>query len=348
MLTDEMLKQWSDANEAANKQPEEIVQAQAPEAAAPVEVQETPAQPVVEQPTQQVQTAPVSQTQEVTQELDEEKVFGFLKTKYGIENPDVLSNINKPVEQTQIPEVVKPIMDFVAKTGRNAEDWFYFQSLDPSKLTEEQKVFVGYQIKYPDASNEDIKALLEAEFTLDENEFSEREVKAAKAKLKLKALEATEQINKYRTEFQAVKQPESKVVEDEFLSAQEKDALKKSVSTFNEVKFELPEGKSFAYKVEDSYKQNLYKAIDTVENALDVYIKPDGSFDGETFNKHRTIVDNISTIVSQAFNQGKSEGLNEVKNARSNVQLDPKAEIPQQKDAVAQHWLSEFQRITNA
>jgi hypothetical protein len=59
-------------------------------------------------------------------------------------------------------------------------------------------------------------------------------------------------------------------------------------------------------------------------------------------------VDNISTIVSQAFNQGKSEGLNEVKNARSNVQLDPKAEIPQQKDAVAQHWLSEFQRITNA
>lgn len=344
---DEMISKWSEANEANLAKSQESAEVQAQEAAPTNEVQDTPAQPVVEQPTAEVPTTQVEEPQTVPQENIEEKVQGFLKDKYGIESLDVLSEINKPREpQVELPDTVKPILDFVKETGRSAEDWFYFQSLDPTKLTPEQKVFIGYQIKYPDLSNEDIKDILDTEFTLDEDTYSEREVKAAKTKMKIAALEAESKINEYRSKFTAVEKPASQAQEEQFLTAEEKSAIKQRLNDFNSIKIDLPEGKSVSYQIDQPYKQQLLSQIDKVEDALLPYVKQDGSFDGQLFAQHRTIVDNFQKIVAQTFSQGLTEGLNQVKNARSNIQLDPKAELPtQQKDAQVQHMIAEWNRI---
>ena len=130
------------------------------------------------------------------------------------------------------------------------------------------------------------------------------------------------------------------------MTAEEKSAIKQRLNDFNSIKIELPEGKSISYQVEQPYKQQLLSQIDNVEDALLPYVKQDGSFDAHLFAQHRTIVDNFQKIVAQTFSQGLTEGLNQVKNARSNIQLDPKAELPaQQKDAATQHMINEWKRI---
>lgn len=343
------LEAWSKANEDNLSKPQESTQESVEEVQAETQVQDTTAEPVVEQPQAQQEDAPQQEPQVAPEEDFSSKVQGFLKDNYGIESLDVLSEINKPREpqQDELPDTVKPIMDFVKQTGRKAEDWFYFQALDPSKMTTEEKVFVGYQIKYPDLSNEEIKEILDAEFTLDEDTYSEREVKASKAKMKISALEAESKINEYRNKFTVSEQPTQAPKEEEFLTAEEKSAIKQSLSGFNTLKVDLPEGKAINYQVEDSYKQSLLSQVDKIEDALLPYVKQDGSFDAQLFAKHRTIVDNFSKIASQIFSQGLTEGLNEVKNARSNIQLDPKSEVPTQVDPVREHFKQEWKRINN-
>jgi hypothetical protein len=44
------------------------------------------------------------------------------------------------------------------------------------------------------------------------------------------------------------------------------------------------------------------------ENYLDPYIREDGSWDYDTFNSHRAVIDNIDAIVSSAYKQGQSDG----------------------------------------
>ena len=127
-----------DAQPTQEAQPQAVQQPQAvepqqttaPEPSAPVE------QPVQQQEVQQ-EAQPVQETAEPVQSsLDTESAAlesffsGLSETQEPVTEPDNAEQISAQ----DLDPRIQVIADFVAKTGRSPEDWFRYQSLDPSEM----------------------------------------------------------------------------------------------------------------------------------------------------------------------------------------------------------------------
>jgi hypothetical protein len=121
--------------------------------------------------------------------LDESAVSRYVSEKLGleIESLDQLSAFLQQTQQQQqstIDERVKVIADFVEQTGRNPEDWFRYQALNPSEMDDMTAIRVSMSNEYPNLSGEEIDMLVGSKYKLDEDYHSEDEVKLSKLQLK--------------------------------------------------------------------------------------------------------------------------------------------------------------------
>ena len=90
-------------------------------------------------------------------------------------------------QESTIDERVKVIADFVEQTGRNPEDWFRYQALNPSEMDDMTAIRVSMSNEYPNLSGEEVDMLVGSKYKLDEDYHSEDEVKLSKLQLKIDA-----------------------------------------------------------------------------------------------------------------------------------------------------------------
>ena len=119
---------------------------------------ETEAQPEVEQ----------SNTQpEYSQEEIEQAVLTYASERLGmqIESFDQLQGAQQ--QQSALDERVAKIAEFVETTGRGPEDWFRYQSLNPSEMDDLTAVRVSLASEYPNLSSQEINLLVRNSYKLD-------------------------------------------------------------------------------------------------------------------------------------------------------------------------------------
>ena len=73
-----------------------------------------------------------------------------------------------------------------------------------------------------------------------------------------------------------------------------------------------------------------------VENYLDQYMFNDGSFDHDSFNIHRSVIDNIDTIVQSIYKQGLADGQRGLVNQAANINVNtPRQGAAPQEDTLS-------------
>jgi len=110
-------------------------------------------------------------------------------------------------------------------------------------------------------------------------------------------------------------------VNDEWISQ-----MKKEVNDLTGLEFDLGNEKTFTFGLDDRYKQDLMNKNTRLDEYFDAYVQNDGSWDFDTLNSHRAIIDNIDAIVSSTYRQGLSDGQKGVVQNAANVS----AQVPQQ------------------
>lgn len=253
------------------------------------------------------------------------------------------------IPATELDPRIQVIADFVEKTGRSPEDWFRYQSLDPSEMDDRTVMRVHMASEYPSLGNDEIDLLIKSKYQNDSSVYSEEEVRLANLQLKIDAQKARESIGELRNEYTSPVQQPSQTSPEEIDNPFDDNWMatnSKSLGELGEIAFELPNGRSFNYGVSQDYRNTLSKENGDMTSFFDKYVDNAGEWDHDLWNMHRTVTDNLPNILQSIYQQGLSDGQRTIVERAANI--DPQAPQtntePSQQDSVAQQVMDALGR----
>jgi len=258
---------------------------------------------------------------ELTDEEINQFVNTYLQEQVGLDLDSILARLEQPAT---IDERLEPILKFVQETGRDPQDWFLYQSLNPSEMDDLSVVKLQMQNDFPDLSRDDIDMLVSAKYKTDGEFLDEKEQKMAALQLKIDAGNARKQIEGLRSNYL---KPVERTAEQEpqvesFVDEQWVSTMMQEADALDGIDFELPGEKVFTFGIGDKYRESLKSKNANLESYFDQYVDRDGNWNHEMFNMHRTVVDNIDEIVRAVYQQGMSDGQRKVVETAANVKVN--------------------------
>lgn len=289
--------------------------------------QETFVEPEVSQPEAQQQYAP---------EQIEGAVFEFLSERLGRNIASFDDLQAQQQEQRELDERISAIASFVEETGRDPQDWFIYQQLNPSEMDDMTAIQVQMASDYPNLSQEEVGLLISSKYKLDPDLHSEEEVKLSQLQMKMDSASARSGIEGMRSQYQAPeRQAETSTspIDDNWIAS-----MRSEVNAMEGVEFDLGNGKNFTFGMDDNYKNQLADKNARLDEYFDPYVREDGSWDYESLNVHRAVIDNMESIVKSVYKQGMSDGQRGLVDKAANVtaQSPNQGSTPQGPDALTQ------------
>ena len=261
----------------------------------------------------------------ISDEEYEEMLVGAVSEMLGLEGMTKEALLERlDTEQTNASELdptVQAIADFVSETGRSVNDWFAYQSLNPSEMDDVTVMKNNLQSQYPDLSDEDAMLLLDNKYKLNTDFHGEDEVRLGALQMKMDATNARKDLESTRSKYLAPVKEEQTAGTEEIESPITADwisGMEKSVEGMEALEFTVGKDKTFSFGLTDDYKSSLKQSQSQLENHFDQYVDESGNWNYELLNVHRTILDNIENIVDSAFKQGVSVGTSNVVNQAVN------------------------------
>ena len=303
-----------EAQEAVTTEPSSEPQEEPLTAETPLEQLVTGGTKVLKETDQQESTTDSSGNEQYSEAQIDGAISTYLSEKLGrdILSLDDLTNVASPID-----ERVEAISKFVTETGRSPQEWFTYQSLNTSEMDDITTLKVDMAIQYPTLSSEEVTTLIQNKYNLDPSTSSEQQVKVTALQAKVDAAEAKSRIEETRMRYAA---PEPKEATAEgFVNEQWLSNMKAETSALTGLEFDLGNEKTFTFGLDDRYRQDLINKNSKLDNYFDSYVQSDGSWDYDSLNSHRAIVDNIDSIVSSTYRQGLSDGQKNVVQSAANV-----------------------------
>lgn len=291
--------------------------------AAPVQEPSTLEQ-ITESTEPQVEAQPeqaVQQDDDYSDEEIEAAVYTYLSERLGREI-NSFEELNQ--QQPAVDERVQAIADFVAETGRKPEDWFTYQSMNPTEMDDLTVVRVQMSQQYPNLSFDEINMLVNNKYKLDESVHSEQDIQMSTLQLKIDATDARGEIEKIRETYKApeIQQQEqastnASIVNDDWLRS-----MATETEAMEALEFDLGGERTFTFGLNSSHKKNLLNRNENIDSFFDSYVNSDGSWDYDKMNSHFAVIDNIDTIVASAYRQGLGDGQKAVVSNAANISTD--------------------------
>jgi hypothetical protein len=316
----------------------EQTQEQTPEPEATQEPISTPE--LVAQPEQD--TAQSSFNNEPEPEMSEQEfesaIANYVSEKLGvsIDSLEQLTQLLEAQNSPSIDERVKAIADFVEETGRDPHDWFRYQSINPSEMDDISAVKLQLAVDYPNLSNEDVDLLVKSKYKVDEDLYSDEEIRLSKIQLKIDADKAKRDIDKLRENYRMpVKQEASQEEVQSPIDENWIRTMSQEVDSLEALSFQLGD-QEFNFGINDQYKSSLKDKNARLDEFFDQYVDDSGSWNFELLNSHRALVDNIDEIVNSIYKQGLSDGQRKLVETAANVDVsNPRPAQSKAADSVA-------------
>lgn len=264
------------------------------------------------------------QEEDISEEEMEAAMLDYLSERLGrqVSSLDEIGGVEDT--SVEIDERVAAINEFVRQTGRDPQDWFTYQAMNPSEMDDVSVVKTQLKSQYGDLSDSDLNLLLGNKYKLDADLYDENEVRLSQIQLKMDADKARQEIEGLRSQYAApVKQEQSKeefegIVNEEWLGN-----MSAEVDALDGIEFQVAKDKAFTFGLEDGYKSELKSKNENIEDFFSTYVGKEGQWDFEKWNMHQTVLDNIETIVKTAYQQGLGEGQRGLVDKAANVQYQP-------------------------
>lgn len=301
----------------------------APAEPAPAESVEPSAETVEPAPAEPTESSLQTETVESTPQISDEIVAQYLSETLGVQldSLEALTEMMAP-KQADIDERVKVIADFVSKTGRSPEEWFQYQALNPSEMDDMTAVKMSMASEYQDLSGEEIDMLLGSKYKLDEDLYTDDEIKLSKLQLKIDANKSRQQIEELRNSFtlptETTNESVQSPIDDKWISS-----MRQETEALEALSFDLPNGE-FNFGITPEYKSQLINKNTNIEGFFDQYVSSDGQWDYDKFNTHQALVDNIDAIAKSIYQQGLSDGQRKIVEQAANVSTNSPGVAPAQ------------------
>jgi hypothetical protein len=275
---------------------------------------------------------------EMSEQEFESAIANYVSEKLGvsIDSLEQLTQLLEAQNSPSIDERVKAIADFVEETGRDPYDWFRYQSINPSEMDDISAVKLQLAVDYPNLSNEDIDLLVKSKYKVDEDLYSDEEIRLSKIQLKIDADKAKRDIDQLRENYRMpVKQEASQEEVQSPIDENWIRTMSQEVDSLEALSFQLGD-QEFNFGINDQYKSSLKDKNARLDEFFDQYVDDSGSWNFELLNSHRALVDNIDEIVNSIYKQGLSDGQRKLVETAANVDVsNPRPAQSKAADSVA-------------
>jgi len=287
------------------------------------------------QPEAEAQEAPV--LEEITEDSTKEEVT------------EVEEQVEEAIAEAEatgkpLPENIQKLMDFMEETGGDLSDYVKLNQ-DYSKLDDQNLLYEYYKQTKPHLNNEEINFLMEDQFSYDEEEDDERDIRRKKLALKEQVANAKNHLDglksKYYEEIKAGNRlaPEQKKAV-EFFNRYNKEQTEvkrieeRQINVFNKETNKVfnDKFKGFEYNVgEKRYRYNV-KDADKVKNTqgdITNFVKKflnknNEMSDAAGYHKSLFTAMNPDAVANHFYNQGKADALKESIAKSKNVDMTPR------------------------
>ena len=285
----------------------------------------------------QAETQEDSVLEEITEDSTEEEV---------VEAEEKVEEAIAEAEATgkPLPENIQKLVDFMEETGGDLSDYVRLNQ-DYSKLEDKDLLYEYYKQTKPHLNQEEINFLMEDQFSYDEEEDDERDIRRKKLALKEQVANAKSHLDgqksKYYEEIKAGSRltSEQQKAWDFFnrynkeseetkkqAEAQKSNFLNKTNNVFND-KF-----KGFEYNVGDKrYRFNINNASEVKEAQSDInnFVKKflnekNEMSDAAGYHKSLYTAMNADAIAKHFYEQGKADAMKNSVAKAKNVDMNPR------------------------
>ena len=287
------------------------------------------------QPEAETQEAPA--LEEITEDSTEEEVA------------EVEDQIEEAVAEAEatgkpIPENIQKLMDFMEETGGDLSDYVKLNQ-DYSKLDDQNLLYEYYKQTKPHLNNEEINFLMEDQFSYDEEEDDERDIRRKKLALKEQVANAKSHLDgqksKYYDEIKAGSKltgEQQKAVDFFNRYNKESEATQKTVKKNSEIFTQKTDQvfndkfKGFEYNVGDKkYRFNVNNAEEVKTTQSDI-----NNFTKKFLDKNSTLSDakgyhkslytamNADAVAKHFYEQGKADAMKDSVAKAKNVDMNPR------------------------
>ena len=297
-----------------------------------------------EEPPQEVPQVEEDSAEYTDAEL-ESAITSFIGERLGLnlESVDQLAQLLNAQNSPSIDERVKAIADFVSETGRDPMDWFRYQSINSSEMDDLTAVRLQLQTDYPNLSGEEVNLLLNSKYKIDEDLYSEDEIKLSKLQLKIDADKAKKEIERLRESYKMpILQNSTNEVESP-ITAEWLGMMEAEANNIDSLTFELGKDNNFEFAISPEYRQQMIASNSRLDEFFDQYVDNSGSWNYEMLHAHRALIDNIDEIAKSLYNQGLSDGRRQLVEKAANVDVSgPKPSDSNNTGNIAKQLLDAF------
>jgi len=296
---------------------------------------------------EQEEVQPEKETQEesVLEEIIEEKD----DTEVEVEVEATQEQVDEAIAEAEttgkpIPENIQKLIDFMEETGGDLNDYVRLNQ-DYSGLDDKALLYEYYKQTKPHLNTEEINFLMEDQFSYDEDEDEERDIKRKKLALKEQVANAKSHLDrqksKYYKEIKAGSKltPEQQKAMDFFnrynkeseetkkqAEAQKSNFLNKTNQVFND-KF-----KGFEYNVGDKkyrFKVNNANEVKEAQSDINNFVKKflnekNEMSDARGYHKSLYTAMNADAIAKHFYEQGKADAIKNSIAKAKNVDMNPR------------------------
>ena len=287
------------------------------------------------QPEEQAQETPV--LEEITEEEVEKKV------------EDLVEETKEAIEQTQetgkeLPENIQKLMDFMNETGGDISDYVRLNQ-DYSEMDNLTALKEYYKQTKPHLTSDEVDFMMEDQFSYNEDEDDEREIKRKKLALKEQVASAKAHLDgqksKYYEEIKAgskLTKEQQKAVDffnrynkeseaNQKVAQEQKDVfLNKTNNVFNQ------DFKGFDFSVGDKkYRFNVKNVNEVKETQSDInnFVKKflnenNEMSDAKGYHKSLYTAMNADAVAKHFYEQGKADAMKESVAKSKNVDMNPR------------------------
>ena len=255
----------------------------------------------------------------------------------------------KPIiqpEQTvaQLPENIEKLVDFMKETGGSIDDYARLNA-DYTNVDENTLLKEYYKNTKPHLTEEDLSFVMEENFSFDEDEDEERDIRKKKLAKKEEVAKAKKFLeglkDKYYSEIKLRPgmSPEQKEASEFFnrynenqkVAEQQHSAFKESTKQmfnqdFKGFDFKLGE-KTFRYGI-----QNVSKVAENqsnINNLIGKFLNDKGEVkDTKGYHKAIYAAENVDTIAKHFYEQGKADAVKDVVAKSKNTSLEARSTAP--------------------
>jgi tetrahydromethanopterin S-methyltransferase subunit F len=289
----------------------------------PVQNNEVPQEQTIERP-------------QYTEKDVEGAVLNYMSEKLGVQINSFEDFIDDGEDEGvyQMDERIEAIARFVEETGRTPQDWFAYQSLNPSEMDDVTAVRVSMASEYPGLNVDELNTLISSKYNMDPDSASEEQVRLAQIQLKADATRARAAIEDIRNGYAAPEvqnqdfSDDRYVIDDNWVSQ-----MSQEVGSLTGLEFDLPNGKTFTYGIDDNYRNQLVNRNARIDEFFDSYVDNSGNWDYDTLASHITVIDKIDEIVGSVYRQGLSDGQKGVVQNAANVKSGQAPQQSEQKES---------------